>query len=74
MGEFDKDYDIKSIIKLQSIFRQKLAEHKLKELRQRSYISAQQKSLSSNKKKIIALRVISKIWILYKEAKNGAEK
>jgi len=51
-----------------------LPRNKLKEMRQKSYISQQQKSLSSNKKKIIALRVISKVWILYHEAKIAAKK
>ncbi|CAI2386030.1 unnamed protein product [Moneuplotes crassus] len=74
LPEFDQDYDIEKIIKLQSLFRQILAERKLKEMKQRSYIIKQQRSLSSNKRKIIALRTITHVWLMYKEAKIAAQK
>ncbi|CAI2385994.1 unnamed protein product [Moneuplotes crassus] len=72
--EFDHDYDINKLIKLQSLFRQILAQRKLKEMKQRSNIIQQQRSLTSNKRKIIALRSITRVWLLYKEAKIAAEK
>lgn len=61
--ELGENHDISKIIKLQSLFRMVLAQRKLVELRRRHSISLQQKSLSSNKQKVIALRVISKFWM-----------
>jgi hypothetical protein len=74
MSEFDKGYDVKKVIFIQSKYRQKVAKQKFKELKQRSYVSAQQKSLSSNKKKVLALRVISNTWLLYREARTASVK
>jgi hypothetical protein len=74
MSEFDKGYDVKKVIRIQSKYRQKVAKQKYKEMKQRSYVSAQQKSLSSNKKKVLALRVISNTWLLYREARSASVK
>lgn len=70
LSEFDKSYDVDKVIKIQARYRQHLAQVKFKEYKQRRYISMQQCALASNKQKIVALRVISKIWILFKEARR----
>lgn len=61
------------IIKIQSKCRQFLAVKRVEELKKRQFISEKQKKLENNKAKVEALRVISQMWVLFREARRMAQ-
>ena len=62
--------DESKIIKIQSKIRQFLSKKQFKVLKQLKYIKSQQISVSLNKLKLTAWRVISNIYLLHRETKR----
>jgi antitoxin component of MazEF toxin-antitoxin module len=73
LKELELSKEDKIIIKIQTRWRQFLAIRKVEEMRKRKFINERQKKLENNKQKVEALRVISQLWIVFKEAKRMAQ-